>query len=265
MSFTIMISEISALAGRHKYITADQAIINHMLNYEHNFCKMAKEKRSNKTLETNMIIINDTNILTLTELENIKKLESSIISTINQNDSEQSIKDNLAKLCINTSIKPEKLFGVVCEKKALESHQLRSYCENLNFKEQPHLKQTWKHKTVNVKDIKINIGGKIDSIYINGNGEYLIVENKNRKNKLWDYNPNYDIDQLSFYMFIWNTDHGIIHQYHNGKSKIDKYSNQSKIVNTILNSETFYNSITKISNYLKSSDTEMIQFANTYF
>lgn len=327
MECTIVVSEISALAGRHKYNNVHDAIINHIIRYNPNFCRIAKQKyvldvevyKHNVEIMENLIkttldpqtisqnfdhtkyttkptyVEQFTELLTrfpeivakleyvetdqtvieekvdskTSTIETNELIEKNILSSINVEDSEENIKTTLSNLCenYNCEIKAEKLFGIIGESRALDCESLKNYYELNGYVEDKKSRQTLKRKTVTIKGVQLTIIGRPDAICTNKDSEIIIIENKNRKNKLWTQNPSYDVDQLALYMFLFDAKIGVIHQYYNGQSKITQYSSDLMInrVETILNSDELLESVTKILEYVNSTDDSMmIEFAKLY-
>lgn len=118
-----------------------------------------------------------------------------------------------------------------------------------------------------IGDFIIKIYGKVDGIEYVNDAPAGIIEIKNRMNKFFDINPEYDLDQLAAYIICSNLEYGYIVQVYNGELKIDAYTKDELILRWInlLYSNKLYASLTHIYKLTSNPESpEAIKFAHDH-
>jgi hypothetical protein len=302
-----MVSEISALAGRHKYIPRDKAVINHLLKYEKKWCQRVRTRyleeeeitKPNCNILTSLIhdtsnvevVIHDdisyTEQLaslsiqypqarklldqmpsTTVDISSLVQQKTSLVEIetrhsdkivklaeryVDKSAPDSIVKEQLQNLItsegVDKLVLPHVVYGSVAESTGLKV--LDIFLQESGWIVDRSLSQKGKCRDAMVGDININVYGKVDGVY-RKDGEIMIAENKNRKNHLMSPPPAYDVDQLALYLFIWNADRGILHQYYEGEGDSKQYTKKQMLtrVREIYTSDGLRASVKEISGYM---------------
>lgn len=86
------------------------------------------------------------------------------------------------------------------------------------------------------KDTSFYIGGRIDGLMINDEGDTIIVEVKNRQNRIFSKIPEYEKVQLECYARMMKAKECVFIQRYNHENHIEIYKPNDKLWNEILSS-----------------------------
>lgn len=297
----LMASEISALAGRHSYRGRDEAVVDHMIRYEKDFCE--KARRAAVKEET----VDEPNYLLLAELYTSKhnvpppqrsrpfKEEVEALRLAHPEleapmeevklRSGKSVEEVAASVKIpfefadvptaNETVTYKKEVNALPVSEAVKEYLQRDMAAQRGVQKENNTierlqgmgydvrasQQSYK-RTVNIGGEDIMIYGKVDGLLYEREAPKAVVEVKNRMNKFWV--PSYDRDQLAIYAMISGLDVLLVQQL-GGELKCEEFKDLESDWERLRTSALLAESIKDIQRLRKDAESEeTIRFAKDH-
>ena len=231
MILTIRASDVAACIGKNPYKSIDE-----MLRVYINKCKGdTLDHTFDITKKDLELLIDNVSPISRTELEwckddtdlnllhqrIIKEISRESVKASNNNQSkeiEKKIIENVpevSKKCIKTEINTKR--GII-----QENHNLNYYEHNNNKSVKSRNSKIYYLKILTQDDFILRISGKIDGIEGEGDDQVLI-ETKNRRNRLFDHIPEYEKVQMCIYMKMTHIKTAKLLQYYDDRESVEHY------------------------------------------
>jgi hypothetical protein len=197
-----------------------------------------------------------------TQVEQRAQLTREVLASVAGNDAsvKEQLQASITQCGASALLDTHVLYGCIAEDKGLQF--LAEFLQPRGWVEDLALRQKSSTKSSVVDGVTVRIYGRVDAIYRLGD-KLLGAENKNRKNRLFRTNPDYDIDQLA-----WDASHGLLHQYHNGKANSTFYSKEflTARVQELLTAEDLTTSVRELVAYknLQCNRRQLQTFVERY-
>lgn len=231
MILTIRASDVAACIGKNPYKSIEE-----MLQIYVNKCKGDKldhtfdiSKEDLKKLISNTYPVKQNELERCENETDLNLLHQNIIKEIsresvkaNTNTESQKIENKLienipevSRKCIKTEINTKR--GIVYENK-----NLNNYEKNNNKSVSSRNSKIYYLKIFTAENFILRISGKVDGIEGQGDNQVLI-ETKNRRNRLFDCIPEYEKVQMCIYMKMTGIKISKLLQYYDEQESIEEY------------------------------------------
>lgn len=240
MIITIRASDVAGCIGMNPYKSVSDMLVVYVGK-----CKGDKLDHSFDITKEDLELLVDKCNYNKTELvgcnsdEERNKLHQKIIREVsrksvwaNSNEQSKAIEERLkeelpevCKKCMKTEINTKR--GIVYEKK-----NLNSYEKNNNKIVKSRNSKLYKQEVYSDTGVKLLISGKVDGVEGEGDSRVLI-ETKNRRNRLFDDIPLYEKVQMCIYMKMTGITSSKLLQYYNDEEGVIDYDYDEEFWNEI--------------------------------
>ena len=231
MILTIRASEVAACIGKNPYKTIEEMVDIYVnkckgdsIDHSFDISKKDLETLIRTTIphrEYDLNLCNNDEDYNILHQSIVKEVSRKSINATTNKDSEQlekKLTENLpdvCKKCINTEINTKR--GIVCENK-----NLNRYESNNNKTVKNRNSKIFYLKILSKEKFILRISGKVDGIEGEGDNKVLI-ETKNRRNRLFDEIPEYEKVQMCIYMKMTDIKTAKLLQYYDDQESVMDY------------------------------------------
>jgi len=231
MILTIRASDVAACIGKNQYKSVEEMIqiyvgkckgdkLDHSFDISRDDLRLLIHK-TNPKRQVELEMCQDDKELNLLHQTVINEISRECVKADTNNESKE-IENKLieelpdvCKRCIKTEINTKR--GIVYENKNLNNYEKRN---NKNVKSRNS--KIYYLKILAKENFILRISGKVDGIEGEGNNRVLI-ETKNRRNRLFDSIPEYEKVQMCIYMKMTNIQKGKLLQYYDDEESVIDY------------------------------------------
>lgn len=227
-AFIIQSSDVAACIGRHKYQSRADLIVKYLKSYS----PSSYVKYSNSYgIKTQQDVANETKRkMEATNFDVAKQIKTEIFQTIHSASTSSNYKAKVVETIANVNNKIESLNLSPQEKIVLQEEMKKQVYTTIGTKKESTVVNNLHNTISNTSYIKrylldaytpngcpvpVYIGGRIDAFQINPNGEKVIVEVKNRMNRLFKRVVDYEFVQVMCYLYIHDLQNAkIVERFH---------------------------------------------------